>query len=463
MTDPLKITGLRVTHFAGLQEFTLEPSEITILAGQNGAGKTSVLSAIQTALRTRGGIPDEAIHVDHDRAEIRVQLSDGTDIRRARTRGKSQQVTVRRGDATFSKPAALIDGLLDPVSLDPVAWLDGDREQALLDAMPLEMRESDLADIWDRAGLPASERPRVASTGRHALKVIADVETRLMEQRRDLNATIRQRRAWIDSERADRPEVADPQAELERTAAALADVRRRIEAADTVAERHRMAVRGLESALIRTQRCQQRVAELRDMLRMAEADLADAQAAEAAARAAVDAADPPPDTSALEAQRDRLQAHLDDLRSRRGAYEEHLRTQARIEAEVARLQDEERRAEALTAAIHAIRAAPAEMLSRADLPIEGLSYDGQLRLHNVPVSMLSGAETIRLASRVAVHRVRQQRGQFILLDGLEQLDDEQRAAFLEEARASGVQWICTEVGIRPGDDAAMVVVMGAEQ
>ncbi|NIO16097.1 MAG: hypothetical protein GTN70_03720, partial [Deltaproteobacteria bacterium] len=95
------------------------------------------------------------------------------------------------------------------------------------------------------------------------------------------------------------------------------------------------------------------------------------------------------------------------------------------------------------------------------LPIDGLAYeDGQLTLNGVPVARLSGAETVRLAVKIAHHRVRERQGKFVLLDGLEKLHDDQRAAMLDEIRGSDVQWLMTEVGLRGNGEGVEVVVMG---
>lgn len=462
--DGLWITGLRVENFAGFHEFELDLGALTVLAGANATGKTSLLEAIEATL-SRGGFTDDMINIDADKSEVRVSMTGGLEVKTTRRRGKSPVVKVSQDGVPVSRPRALLDELLDPVSLDPLAWLEGDRTQALLDAMPLKISAKDIAELYERAGVDKNNRLHIdaSSMKRHALQVLADFEKDLVTRRRMANAEVKQLTTWMKKEReAQVSELSnDPFEEMEKLREEATGIQLRIAENKRIADDFDAAEREVEKAEDRYMTKLKRIEDLKQQLSIAE-DEADRLKEDVAEAEVKKYASPPVSASGtLIIRNDSITSQLNILQERRGRYLEGLEQKGRVDSEAERLLKVKKEAATLDAGVQTFRSAPGKLLAEADLPVEGLEFvDGHLTQYGVSVSRLSGAETIRLATQVAVYRVKQQRGQFILLDGLEKLDTAQRIVMLEEIRASAVQWILTEVGLRGDVADGTVVVVG---
>lgn len=463
--DGLWITGLKVENFAGFREFELDLSALTVIAGANFTGKSSLLEAIKATLK-KGEFTDDMIRVDAERSTIHLTLSDGLVAKADKRRGKSPTLKVSRDGVPIPSPRALLDQLLDPVSVDPVAWLDGDRTQALLDSMPLQVTAEDVAALYDEAGVDTDNRLRMdaPSMARHALQVLATFEKDLVGRRKTMNAEVKQLTGWVKSEREQLADLDDPTEEIERLQADAAEVKAKIESAEAAMDAYERAAEMVQRAEERHAAKLERIGEMEQQLAIAQEESAMlATDLEDAKNALVKTPVVAGNTDNLNGKAGDIAVQVETLQEQRGRYLEGLEQKGRVDAEAERLERVKDAAANLDAGVKAFRAAPGKLLAEAELPVEGLEYtDGQLTRYDVPVSRLSGAETVRLAAQVAVHRVKQQRGQFVLLDGLEQLDEEQRAVMLEEVRASGVQWILTEVGERGDVEDGTVVVMGGD-
>lgn len=463
MSDQIYITRLEITDFKGLRFFEAEPEQVTVLAGPNASGKTSAIEAIQAALR-RGGIPAEAIRKDAKRSEIRISLSNGLEVLRRRTKGGSTKLEVTRDGMPVRNPQELLTGLTMPINFDPVAWLEStDRTQALLDAMPLSITTREIARLAKEAGL--DDAPPVQADA-HALQVLAELEKWCVNERRDLNREAKRMKAWIESETVELSEAEDPSDEIEAAQGEVAKIEAKFEnMAETIANVSKLS----NSAVFAKEQAEAKskmVDSLREQLRYAENELK--SMCSEAQRLAKEFHEADAKLTSSGFNRDEAlsklseaKAELSALREKRGAWNAANERRGRLSAAKEELSETEAQARAFDRGVQLFRDEPAALMARTDLPINGLEYrDGKLYLNSVDVDQLSGAETVRLAAKIAIHLVRKAGSQFVLVDGLEKLDDDYRAAMLEEVRGSGIQWIFTEVGERQSDEGETVIVMG---
>lgn len=104
------------------------------------------------------------------------------------------------------------------------------------------------------------------------------------------------------------------------------------------------------------------------------------------------------------------------------------------------------RAAELDAAVKALaKDAPAALLAASD-GIPGLSLEGEtVLIDGVDLERLSGAEQMRFAVRVSLNPQRDAKDKYLVIDGLERLDPEQRKLFAEWSLAGGAQVFATQV------------------
>ena len=139
---------------------------------------------------------------------------------------------------------------------------------------------------------------------------------------------------------------------------------------------------------------------------------------------------------------DAIQKEIDQAETMKKHINEFRRMQ-QMQKEVDQLQAD---ADELTRKIELARALPGEILSKAKIPVEGLTVEKGIPLVNgLPISNLSDGEKLDLCVDVTLAKKRDGVLQIILIDGAERLDKNSRAALYEKCKAKGLQFIATRV------------------
>jgi hypothetical protein len=118
----MRIERLRAVNVKRIEEIDLLPGEaaLIIVGGNNGAGKSSVLDSIYMTVGGAAAVPDRPIRDGQEEAFVEVDLGEWVATRRW-THNDSGDLTVRNkeGDRK-SKPQSWLDGLVGPLSFDPL-------------------------------------------------------------------------------------------------------------------------------------------------------------------------------------------------------------------------------------------------------------------------------------------------------------------------------------------------------
>ena len=138
---PIHLKRVRIENYLGVKFFDepFDQNDVTIITGEEGQGKTSVLRAIISAAAGAKYNPDKPVNVasDSDNATIHLEC-DGYTIDVVLDRnGKEKSCIVRSVDgAKYPSPRTLLDQLgFGGTAFDPVAWIkqgetaDGRRKQ----------------------------------------------------------------------------------------------------------------------------------------------------------------------------------------------------------------------------------------------------------------------------------------------------------------------------------------------
>lgn len=126
---PLKIVDLRIQNIKRVRAVHITPNgadSTVILGGKNGAGKTSVLDAIQMALGGQRAIPSDPVRHGAKRGSIVADLGDLV-VERVIASNGSSTLTVRDADGNRQRsPQALLDELCSRIAFDPLAFMSMD-------------------------------------------------------------------------------------------------------------------------------------------------------------------------------------------------------------------------------------------------------------------------------------------------------------------------------------------------
>ena len=117
-----RIIKLQAENVKRIEAIEIEPSgALVVIGGENGAGKSSTLDAIEYALHGKGSHPAEPIRNGAEKARVVVEMEDYKVIRRFTKKG-TQLVVEGKGGTIHKSPQKLLDKLAGDFCFDPLAF-----------------------------------------------------------------------------------------------------------------------------------------------------------------------------------------------------------------------------------------------------------------------------------------------------------------------------------------------------
>jgi len=415
--DGLRVIELRVDSFMGIelaQIAEVDGEGLVLVGGNNGAGKTSLLSAIECAIRGKRWHPAAPVKRGAKKAIVDLDLGD---LRIRRTFNPDGTGTLRVENAEGMaprRPQEILDALAGQISFDPLAFsrmepaaqLDLAREIGGVDTKLLDAEIETSFQIRANANRTEKEvSARLAAMPQHADApgqpvVVAELLSRLEE--------IQSTNTRNDAERANLHEIRAQHGEN------LAEVAR----VKATIEQYQLVLAEAEQA------CALSLTAVNE---------------KGADVGALEDGDPAPVRSEI--------ATAEDANTRHRENAEHDR-QTDLVAEA------RRNAEECDADLETLRRKRRDMIRAATLPIEGLEItDDGLTYHGTPFAQASGAE--RLRTSVAMGAAMSPRLRVMLIREAEKLDDQGLELLAAMAAEGGLQLWLERVGDR---DAGAIVI-----
>ncbi|GET15217.1 hypothetical protein SN4111_14790 [Ligilactobacillus agilis] len=407
----VKINKLEIENVKRVKAVAIEPTPngLTVIGGNNGQGKTSVLDAIAWALGGNKYKPTKAQREGSvTPPSLQITMNNGLIVKRD---GKNSSLKVI--DLTGRKAGQqLLNEFVEELAINLPKFLEAsDKEKAetLLQIIGVgdELFELDSA------------------------------EARLYNDRRAIGQIADQKKKFA----LEKPYYTDAPDELV-SVSELIQQQQAILARNGENQRKREQVTKISQDL---DLANQIVNSLKKQLQEAEEKQAKLQAdLEVAHKSAADLKDE--STAELEKQL----AEIDEI---------NRRVRANLDKEKAESDAKEfkEKYDSLTAEIEEIRAKRTDLLSKADLPLPGLSVmDGKLTYNNQQWDNMSSSEQLRVATAI-VRKLKPDCG-FVLLDKLEQMDLQTMNEFGKWLEQEGLQGIATRVSI--GDECEIIIEDG---
>jgi len=132
---PLNVTRIKIRNFMqiDLAEIDLNGT-ITVIGGENESGKTSVIKAIASILGGKACMPPKPLRDGKSVGEIVAELSNGLHLIR-KFNSSGTQFTIVDGDGVpVPSPQALVNGLKGDFTIDPLAFMNlkGDKKTEMV-------------------------------------------------------------------------------------------------------------------------------------------------------------------------------------------------------------------------------------------------------------------------------------------------------------------------------------------
>ncbi len=142
----MKILKLTAENFKKLSAVEITPDgNVVVISGKNGAGKSSVLDAIEAALCGGRTLPKQPIKTGEVRAKVEVDMGAYKVTRKFFGANSTLTVeTTGETKTTVKKPQAFLDEVVGNLSFDPLAFLNkqpAEQRNTLMDFLGLNLEE----------------------------------------------------------------------------------------------------------------------------------------------------------------------------------------------------------------------------------------------------------------------------------------------------------------------------------
>ncbi|NQG98457.1 AAA family ATPase [Streptococcus suis] len=405
------INRLEIENVKRIKAVKIEPSAtgLTIVGGNNNQGKTSVLDAIAWAL---GGNKYKPSQAQREGSQVpptlKIVMSNGLIVER-----KGKNASLKVIDPNGQKGGQqLLDSFVEELAINLPKFMD---------STPREKAETLLQIIGVGNQLAELElKEKELYNNRHAIGVIADQKEKFAKEQE-----------FYPEAPKDLVSIAELIQQQQAILAKNGENARKRQNVATI----KMQYENAESAVDRLKQELAKAIDERDKYKQ---DLAIAQ------KDAIELHDE--STAEIEAN---IQ-QIDDI---------NRKVRANLDKEKAEEDAKEIRQQynALSVEIEDVRKQKRDLLTNADLPLEGLSVDdGELLYLGQRWDNMSGSQQLQVATAI-VRKLKPECG-FVLIDKLEQMDQDTLKEFGEWLKREGLQAIATRVST--GDECSIIIEDG---
>jgi chromosome segregation ATPase len=455
------ISEIHISNILGIKEMHINAGTVTDISGRNGAGKSSVLGAIRTALGAKDAKAARLVHDGADEGEVVLVLDDG--MRITRTVKPDNTTSVKVVDANgnkYSKPQSVLDALFNTTQFNPVKLLMTDkdsrdkRQATIMECIPMVVTQEDLKTLAPEL----NAQLKLIDTSRHGLDVLDDIYKRIFDTRTDVNRDVKQLTASLETMKAnlkDEDTAEDVADQLQKAQTTKDDLNSKKERYFREFEEQRRKDR--EAAIDSHNALVKEAAVTRDIA---------VQAANSAYEEAVAALNTTKETRLQTIEenvaklKDEKQKGYDKVYqpvvAEIARLEERAKSQAMIDGQKKIIAQQQADADAkqakaneLTATLERILAHREKLLST--MPIKGLEVkEGDVFYGGLQFDQLNTAKRIELATEIAALRAGDL--QVVCVDGVEALDADNQEMLAERMASRGLQLIRFRV-----DDSELTV------
>ena len=189
-----KISFLKVNNFLGVDELELEPGKVNIFKGPKGAGKTSVIEAIEKTF-TNKSRRTEIIKHGEDEATLFVELDDGMEVDRRLRTEKGDYLKVRKADEGVPSTEKFLRTLVNGHIFRPLDWVNlsvKEQTKSLLSMLKIDWSEQDIINWF-------GDLVDDIDYSQHILLILKNIEQKYYKTREEVNREVKELKGRIDA------------------------------------------------------------------------------------------------------------------------------------------------------------------------------------------------------------------------------------------------------------------------
>lgn len=476
----LKVSSLKIQDVLGITQYSMEPGKVTLISGDNAAGKTSVMRSIDSVLE--GGDLAKLARIGDNGEEIDPEIvmvleSDEGQKFMVEKNTKSLKVRAQVGDSAgfedVPQPARFLKGLYDNHMFSPVKFMEApnyskdpkkkDRIRMLLGALPVEL---DREQLWKDMKISKKDISPVPE-GLHPLIEMNLITESIKEKRKGINRDAKSKAGSAEQIRRSIPAVLpdghdDEIEELEKSISAKErEITERVEQAKGKCEvgcndaqtgvndiQHEENSRHEQWASSKRAELEKKIAEQKaDLEVLIAEDLQETNDKIAEAMESRDElqAEFRKERDSIVEQAFKEQSALESDRTKLTEMREAGKAAVKAKAlhEQAEAFDDESKklgkiSQKLTFALNALDKKRREMAN--NLPIKGLAVvDKEIQLDGISYDHLNTAKQIKLAVQIACLRSKEQELPLVKVDGAEALGSKNFELFVKYLNEENAQ------------------------
>lgn len=434
----MKISMLKLKNCLGIKEIEFRPGQITIIEGEEGQGKTSILESIQRFFWNKS---ERATFVYKDdegsaeKAETYIDLDDGTAMKKyINPENKVTTTGIEKDGMSPKSPETFLKALVSERQLNPISLIsmpDKELTDLILSLIPISVTEAD-AKEW------LLEVPPFIDYSKHGLQVCKDIEKAYYDKRADINRRVKDLDGEVKGTAAKLPEGYDPEQWRE---VSLTDKYDAIRKANDINANRQKCQSQIDGVNIKVQAIKSeadlKVKQLEDEIQHIKND---AQVRIETEQKNVEIA-----VKYIENHPEIDIKPLEEEHKQTEYMKSFVRTADDLKLKQDELESKKVESQKLTEKIEYMRTKPQMLLATAKMPVDGITVDGQgnVLINSRPIINLSGGERIKFVMTI----VRATAGplKIILIDGFEKLSPKGQEEFIAECTGDGFQYIVTKV------------------
>lgn len=441
-----RLIYLEVSNFKNLTAVAAEFDETQphfTVVGPNGAGKTAFLEAIAYVFGGAAFKPEMPIRIGTELCTILARLNNGISLKRRTTdNDETGKLTIESDDgATYKKPQEVSDAMFDPIAFRPDTF----------DKLPTAKQATMLREIMgvdtaalDRQRAEITEQRKLVGRDRDMLQgqrdavVIPDVALPAIEEEVSVIDLVKKRNDLAENVQAKNEANDEVRDAVNKAIGETAEADRLLTEAEVHVRDLRLRLAAAEENLLKCQ-----------------GDVTRRQSEESAARKLA-AAIVQPDESGIAVIDKEIEESTQKNKAIRDNQKKHEGL-ARLKAGAAAMDANVAKAQAkyddLTAQIKKIDEERADLLSKANMPVPGMSIENnEVYVNGVPYSQLASSQRLKISPKLSLASKRMHTDKAVriclITDG-DRWDEASRAEMIADAEANDYV-IFEERVARPG-------------